>query len=591
MSSKLLRFGLVGILIISAFIRFWDIDTVPFTYDELSAIFRANSATWNEHWQQGVMPDGHPPGMQTLIWLWVKYFGENAPLMHGVLALFSLASVYFVYKTAETLSEPSKALPVALLYSLSYLPLLWGNQIRPYALGMFFCNAFIWQWSLIWTEKKTSKMAFLLLGLLSAACAWLHYFALLPVLILGLLGFVKPSEHRQKWLLSGFIGLLLFAPALPVFFHQLGFGGLDWLGKPGFDFPVKHLQYLLNGMLYPVLGIFVISVFWRRQALDKNTIKLSLLCFSIFLFPMVFGFVWSWLNKPVLQHNVLLFSTPFFFLGLLSLIPNKKVLFFAPTVALMMGYGLIKSGYFSEGRKNVYQEQAKVFKAHCGQKTLLLADGPEDVLMYHLFKEHDVCIPKFISHSKIPFSYSRLWKQWEEWPFKNNPIILAVNTGSHPGIIPLLEHWTGKEARHRYFIGGEIVYLNNSSEQQTLNYKTAIIKTNQPFEINLKNEGFQTNDLLVIHLADTTLPENTELIGSLHKGNRQIDWRSSKKSEFRGVGDNSLFLFIKTADIPGVSGNTTLSIYLKSEKKGIKTRIEYRLCRANPNMYGPSWFE
>jgi hypothetical protein len=344
-------------------------------------------------------------------------------------------------------------------------------------------------------------------------------------------------------------------------------------------------------MLYPVLGIFVISVFWRRQALDKNTIRLSLLCFSVFLFPMVFGFVWSWLNKPVLQHTVLLFSTPFFFLGLINLIPYKKAVLFTPAVALMMGYGLIKSGYFSEGRKNVYQEQAKVFKVNCGLKKLLLADGPEDVLMYHLFKEHDVCIPKFISHSKIPFSCSRLWRQWEEWPFKSNSIILAVNSGSHPGIIPLLEHWTGKEARHRYFIGGEIVYLNDSAEQQKLNYKTAIIQTNQPLEINLKNEGFQTNDLLVIHLADTTLPENTELIGSLHNGNRQLDWRSSKKSEFRGIGDNSLFLFIKTADIPGVSGNTRLSIYLKTEKQEIKTRIEYRLCHANPTMYGPSWFE
>jgi hypothetical protein len=590
-SSKSLRIGLIGILIISAFIRFWDINEVAFTYDELSAIFRAKAATWNEHWQQGVMPDGHPPGMQTLIWLWVRFFGEYAPLMHGVLALFSLGAVYFIYKTAKTLTTPTKALGITLLYGLSYLPLLWGNQIRPYALGMFFSNVYFWQWSLIWTGKRTDNWTFILLGVLGSVCAWLHYFALLPVLILGLLGLVKQNEHRLKWLLTAFTGLLLFAPALPVFFHQLGFGGLDWLGKPGFDFPVKHLQYLLNGMLYPVLGILICSLFMRRQPVDKNAIGWALLCFSVFLFPMIFGFVWSWLNKPVLQHSVLLFSTPFFFMGLISLIHEKKVTLIVPATALLMGYGLIKSNYFGDGRKDVYHEQAKAFKAHCGQNKLLLADGPEDVLMYHLWHESSQCLPKFISHSNIPFSYQRLWEKYRESAFNRIPIILAVNSGSHPGIVPLLEHWTGKQARHRYFNGGQIAYLNESTGHQKVHYIDTLIETEKPLDINLKKAGYQTNDLIVIHLINPTLSSDIELIGSLHNGNRQIDWRSSKKSEFRGIANESIFLFIKTADIAGISSRTKLSILLKSIKPGIKTRLEYRFCRANPNLYGPAWFE
>lgn len=590
MGTNYLRFGLFGILIISAIIRFWDIADIPFSYDELSAIFRAKAATWQDHWHQGVMPDGHPPGMQTLIWLWVQFFGEHAPLMHSLMTLFSLGSAYLVYKTVCNLTTPVKALSVTLLYSLSYLPLVWGNQIRPYALGMFSCNALFWQWSLVWTEKRTGKSTFALLGLLAAACAWLHYFTLLPISLLWILGLIKQSEHRKKWLLSAVTGLLLFAPALPVFIHQLSVGGLNWLGKPGLDFPLKHLQYLLNGMLYPALGILMTTLFWRRQPIEKIDLKFTLLCFSVFLFPMAIGFAWSWLHKPVLQHTVLLFSAPFFYLGFISLIPVKKLTFLTPIIALLLGFGLLKSGYFGNSRKDVYHEQAKVFKTACGQTKLLLVDGPEDVMMYHLFQEHDVCVPNFISHSQIHFSYQRLWKQWSEWPFKSNPIVLAVNSGSHPSIIPLLEHWTGKAARHQYFVGGELTYLNDAFQNTKVIYQTQTIETHKSIDIQMDKIGYQKNDLIVIHIPDTILSD-AELIGSLHNGSTQIDWRSAKKTEFKNVGDGSLFLFIKTADIPDISGNTSLSIVLKSEKPGIKIRMQYRLCRANPNMYGPAWFD
>ncbi len=571
--------------------KFWGIADVPFTYDELSAVFRAQATTWNEHWQQGVMPDGHPPGMQTLIWLWIRTFGESVPLMHGIMACCSLGSAFFIYKATELLFSKPKALAVVLLYTLSYLPLIWGNQIRPYTLGMFFCNAFFWQWSIIWTGKTNRYSAFIFLGIWAGISIWMHYFTALPVLILGIFGIIKQGEQRGKWLLSAATGMLLFTPALSVFAHQMGIGGLDWLGKPGIDFPLKHLQYLLNGMLYAVLGIWISSFFVKPQPIDKKSIERALLCFSVFLFPMIIGFAWSWLQKPVLQHTVLLFSAPFFFMGLISLIHEKKIILIAPAMALMLGYGLMKSAYFGDGRKNVYHEQAKVIKSQCGQKALLLADGPDDVLLYHLFNEHSVCIPAFISHSNIPFSYQRLWEKYREKPFYGIPIILAVNSGSHPGIVPLLEHWTGKASRHQYFTGGEVVYLNESNRQENVTYNHVNIETHKPFDIPLKNMGYQKNDLLVFHLVDDSLPEDAELIGSLHNGDHQIDWRSSKKSEFRGIGDNRIFLFIKTADIPGVSGNTRLSIYLKTEKTGIKTRIEYRLCRANPNMYGPAWFE
>ena len=96
---------------------------------------------------------------------------------------------------------------------------------------------------------------------------------------------------------------------------------------------------------------------------------------------------------------------------------------------------------------------------------------------------------------------------------------------------------------------------------------------------------------MVIHVPNSGLSEDAELIGSLHNGDQQIDWRSARKHDFDGVADESLFLFVKTADIPGVNPKTRLSIMLNNNKSGERTKIQYRVCRANPMMYGPEWFE
>ena len=118
-----------------------------------------------------------------------------------------------------------------------------------------------------------------------------------------------------------------------------------------------------------------------------------------------------------------------------------------------------------------------------------------------------------------------------------------------------------------------------------------VAEAGKPKNILLENVGYQKNDLLVIYVPDSGLAEDAELIGSLHNGNKQIDWRSARKQDFAGVADESLFLFIKTADIPGVNPQTRLSILLKNNKSGDNTKIQYRLLRANPMMYGPEWFQ
>ena len=95
-SIRVLPFALIFGL--AVFLRFYKIDQFQFDSDELSAIFRAkNAANWHQHILNGILVDGHPAGIQTLIWLWVKQFSSNPLPLKIIAALFGLANVILTF--------------------------------------------------------------------------------------------------------------------------------------------------------------------------------------------------------------------------------------------------------------------------------------------------------------------------------------------------------------------------------------------------------------------------------------------------------------------------------------------------------------
>lgn len=67
------------LIFIAAAVRFYDLSAVPMDSDELGALFRAEktqSSFW-AHITQGVAIDGHPAGVQTIIWILFKVLHFN----------------------------------------------------------------------------------------------------------------------------------------------------------------------------------------------------------------------------------------------------------------------------------------------------------------------------------------------------------------------------------------------------------------------------------------------------------------------------------------------------------------------------------
>ncbi len=330
----------LGILLL----RFWDLEAYAWGYDELSAVFRAMQAKdWHAHLHQGVAVDGHPAGLQTLIWFWISANGADVFIPRLFTSLFSMGVLWQLHGMAKRHFDVETA-----YWAVSLMGLMWWQAgmsiwIRPYVFGLPFV---LWSWDLVLGVLKhrnvqgdvmlPERMGLfsLKLGGALAGAAYIHYFAGLTagasfIALLLLQPKIKPnpSEHTQGLhpsyilFLPVTVAVLLYLPHLPITFAQFQLGGLGWLNQPKPEFLYNFLQFA-TGHSIPILILFVGAYLYAiqfqfriaylpkpaslKRILQQPTILLTL----GFLLVFAFGYIYSVVRAPILQNNALYFSFP-----------------------------------------------------------------------------------------------------------------------------------------------------------------------------------------------------------------------------------------------------------------------------------------
>ncbi len=325
-------------------LRFWDIDSMAWGYDELSAIFRAMQASnWHNHLQNGVAIDGHPAGLQTLLWLWVRYFGTDVFIPRVFTALFSLGVLWQFHGVAKRHFGYESA-----FWSVCLMGLMWWQAsmavwIRPYVFALPFV---LWAWDLVLGLLKNRNevgevvlpkhwgwFAVKLGGALAGA-AYIHFFAgltagasFIALLLIQPKFNPNPSAHTQGIHPSNILFLpltfafLFYLPHLPITLAQFQLGGLGWLNPPNPDFLVVFFAHAC-GHSTPILIIFLLVIAYAiqfqfriaflpkpvslKRLLQQPTILLSL----GFLLVYAIGYIYSVTRAPILQNNALYFAFP-----------------------------------------------------------------------------------------------------------------------------------------------------------------------------------------------------------------------------------------------------------------------------------------
>ncbi|MCB0768069.1 MAG: glycosyltransferase family 39 protein, partial [Flavobacteriales bacterium] len=308
-----LRWSFLAFFVLAAVLRFWNLAQLPFTHDELSALMRIYP-TLDGTVRKGVIElDTHPPGVQVFEWAWTKVFGTSEAAVKFPFILLAVLALFPLYRFALAWTSVGTALvSTALLACLQYT-VLYAQIARPYAIGFFTTAVLADQLTRYLAFERRRNLAWAVVA--AVACGYVHHFALLlaGIMVASVFLLLRPAL-RKTYLIACAIMLLCYAPNGPIFFKQLGHGGLgNWLPPPDHDWIGNYLAWILHFSLPLMVLVGAVLVHGLLRSFGKERVNGPAVWLLPFwgLAPLVIGYTYSIWRAPVLQYSLLLFSFPY----------------------------------------------------------------------------------------------------------------------------------------------------------------------------------------------------------------------------------------------------------------------------------------
>ncbi len=347
---------IIGVVLFALSLRFLGIRTRPIWYDEAFSILFSTkgidamlSGTLSQ--TGGGSADIHPLGYYSLLWVWMKLFGESL-FFTRLLSIFAgLGIILLIYLIARYLFKEKTAFWAILFVVVSPFQIHYGQEVRMYA--------FLALWLLLATYaflkgiKDSNWKWIFLFSLASAFAQYTHNLAFCFLVPLALTPFfIKDLKMIFRTAVAGGFALLIYLPwliHLPSQFSKVQTS--YWIEKPDFSRIITLLfSYVTNlplpdNWLFPALlfTFFLISIAlwqtflslkkketqaWRGAWLLYLTFMPPLLLFGVSQWVPVFierAFVASgavfclWLAWAIFETKlpkvILSVSVIFFFLG------------------------------------------------------------------------------------------------------------------------------------------------------------------------------------------------------------------------------------------------------------------------------------
>lgn len=390
------RWTALALLVLAAVLRFGQLDSLPYTHDELSGLIRTGYDSFGELIRLGVSVDAHPPATAVLLHYWTMVFGTSEAMVKLPFLVLSTLALFLLYRTAVAWTNETVAvITLAYLATLQYT-VLYAQIARPYALGFFAAALLVDQWTRYLAQGPQARRALIGTTIGFLLCAYTHHFSMLFAVMVAVSGvFMCPPAQRKAYLLAGAAAVLLYLPYLPIFFKQLGYGGVgQWLAAPDGYWLQDHawwaMEYLLPLALLTGILVLASLVFQFIERPGAGFLPwLGLLWWGL---SLGIGLGYSIWVDPVIQYSVLLFAFPFLLIALFHGIPPLR-----PVMAIALALGVAGVGLMglTEVRKHIevfslskyeaiVRNGLEVMEAHGPDGAAVLIDAPEDVIQFQL---------------------------------------------------------------------------------------------------------------------------------------------------------------------------------------------------------------
>jgi uncharacterized membrane protein len=321
MQERTFNVKVAAILVLAFCVRLLGIVSRPIWYDEAFAILFSEKGL-SAMLFGTLAPTGagsadiHPLGYYTLLWLWMKVFGESLVATRLLSIFAGLVSVYLVYLIAlEKLSDIKTARLSMLFASLAPFQVHYSQEIRMYS--------FLAMWLLLATYayqrgSKTGNWRWWALFSIAAAMAqYTHNLAVFYLIALALLPILQRDwKTLHAVTLAGTGGLILYSPwaiQLPAQFSKVQ--SAYWVERPDISklftlilvyitntpLPVNLIAGSLAMALIVVMIGFIQTFRYTRQAAAKDGLWLLYLSFA----PPIFLFLFSQWRAVYIERALL----------------------------------------------------------------------------------------------------------------------------------------------------------------------------------------------------------------------------------------------------------------------------------------------
>jgi 4-amino-4-deoxy-L-arabinose transferase-like glycosyltransferase len=321
MQERTFNVKVAAILILALCVRLLGIVSRPIWYDEAFAILFSEKGL-SAMLYGTLAPTGagsadiHPLGYYTLLWLWMKIFGESLVATRLLSIIAGLISVYLVYLIAlEALSDVKAAHLSMLSAAFASFQVHYAQEIRMYS--------FLAMWLLLATYSyqrgsRTGKGKWWILFSFAAAMAQhTHNLAAFYLVALALLPILqKDWKTLRAVTLAGIAALILYSPwaiQLPAQFSKIQ--SAYWVERPDVSklftlilvyitntpLPVNLIAGALALALMVVIVGFIQTVRYTYQLAAKDGLWLLYLSFA----PPIFLFLFSQWRAVYIERALL----------------------------------------------------------------------------------------------------------------------------------------------------------------------------------------------------------------------------------------------------------------------------------------------
>ncbi len=354
------------IVIISGFLRFYNLLFQSYWLDELSSVYTSNpSRTIVEVYNMSL--EGAPPLYHLFLWCWYQLFEFNEYSGRAFSAFLGVFIVLLGIILARVLFNQKTAIYAGVLIAFNPFLIMYSQEVRTYSLFTFLSLLSLF---LFLKAINTSKEKYYLLYVMSILLViYSHYFGfflLIAQFLFICLVKINWLKKNSIWVLI--CAFLIFIGVFPLINNILILSKIDdfWISKPSIFFPFYYLKsyFKSNFILLLLTLLFIINIFFNKEKFIRKRDELLFLIYPV-LVCFGLAFIRSVLSTPLLTERNTIFVVPLLLVTIayvFTLIESTKIRAFTLILFLFLN-GFVLKEYYGTVKKQQWRNVVHQFKS------------------------------------------------------------------------------------------------------------------------------------------------------------------------------------------------------------------------------------